>query len=76
MLKYGEKVLSTEEIQLSHPNNGEVYKVLPCPVCRSKDLNLHTNFDFVVCNNCRISGPCFDGHPYDAVIEWNGLKRD
>ena len=76
MIKYGETVKAKDEIQLTHPKTGEVYTILSCPVCKSKDLNLHTNFDFVHCNGCGISGPTFDGHPEDAVAEWNSLKRD
>lgn len=69
----GEYIMYTSsKIKLTDQKDN-VYEVLPCPVCGSKNLTLHSNFDFVRCNDCKIIGPQFDGHPYDAVDEWNGL---
>lgn len=53
-------------------------KPCPNPGCCSDGLNLslHRNFDFVLCETCGMSGPQFDGHPEDAMAEWNALPRD
>jgi ribosomal protein L37AE/L43A len=46
-----------------------------CPNCRSRDLAIHKGFTYVWCHSCGMNGPCSDGHPYDAVLEWNKLPR-
>ena len=50
----------------------------PCPSCENDLVELITGnkkFDHVVCKNCGVQGPYFDGHPEDAINEWNSMPR-
>lgn len=51
-------------------------KILGCPYCGCDyTARLHTNLDYVVCDACGAQGHVFDGHPEDAVAEWNRVSR-
>jgi hypothetical protein len=50
-------------------------KLNVCPKCKSKNVVLHRNFDFVECKDCYTKGQVFDGHPEDAVNSWNSLSN-
>lgn len=64
---------------LSHGKETK-FDLLPCPNpdCCSNGLNLelHRNFDYVMCISCGVHGPVFDGHPDDAIDGWNDLPRE
>jgi hypothetical protein len=57
----------------------EGYMVRACPNtgCCSNgfDLQLHRKFDYIFCMSCGMRGPVKDGHPEDAVADWNSLPR-
>ena len=47
-----------------------------CPFCESEDVELITGkgkFDRVRCKSCGATGPWYDGHPEDAVADWNAV---
>jgi len=47
------------------------YKLNNCPFCKSSNVKLHRNFDYVYCEERGARGSYFDGHPEDAVNVWN-----
>jgi transcription elongation factor Elf1 len=49
--------------------------LMPCPICKSKKVKLHRNFDYVYCDICGHRGQYFDGHPIDAINSWNKIIR-
>ena len=56
----------------------KAYELLHCPFCESNNVHLITGkgkFDRVVCKDCGVTGPWFDGHPIDAVNGWNSMPR-
>lgn len=55
------------------------HKLRPCPnpsCYEPMNLELHRNFDYIVCKGCGLKGPVKDGHPEDAVQDWNALPRE
>ena len=51
------------------------WRLQRCPNCQSRNLAVNKGFSYVWCCSCGMTGPCFDGHPYDAVTAWNDLLR-
>lgn len=58
---------------------GNNEKIASCfnPDCCSagRNLYLHNNFDYVWCHSCGVRGPINDGHPKDAISDWNNIQR-
>ena len=55
-----------------------MYELKKCPFCESEDVELITGkgkFDRVRCKSCGATGPWYDGHPEDAVADWNNLSE-
>jgi len=58
-------------------------KLLPCPACGNKYVDLKGgkdnkgvyHFNRVQCQFCGTCGPWFDGHPADAISGWNSMPR-
>lgn len=48
-----------------------VSKLLPCPLCGSKDTFLTGGDYYVVCKGCGVEGPWNDDDPDLAVAAWN-----
>ena len=53
-------------------------KLGQCPFCKCHMAKLITGpktFDRVQCGFCGATGPWFDGHPEDAVRDWNSASQ-
>lgn len=55
-------------------------KLQRCFFCRSgdEDIQLITGkgkFDRVRCKKCGATGPWHDGHPEDAIADWNNISE-
>lgn len=70
VIKYGEIVQSQDVTEISGG-------VLPCPMCKSRDITVESNgrLTNVRCSNCGFQSPPWDGHE-SAISAWNGLTTN
>ena len=55
------------------------YILRECPFCGSHRIYLVSGkgkFDRVQCDYCGATGPWFDGHPEDAIADWNSRSYE